>query len=664
MFRALRAFRFLGAIALVVSVTPMGAWPAVQTPAFDNWHLLAELPQGHAAGQVGYQLHVQGGIPRGPQAVSVAPNGTLYVLDSLLQRAHVLENTGQFVRTTDLPIAGYVRELLATNDELFALSEDGVIVRTDTDGVLLASYQLPSGMRSQDVLRLAVGQDGSPVLWATGYRELRIGALPGTIDLQTPLESKDRSGRGLAGPDGRRYLGELNGPTAGRLVTSAGAGVAEFSARGYFGSARPIGFDGNGRIYFVVEDLFDSSPIRVEASLRAYSPAGVLTGAARLPVEEYVLSPARAVDVHASGVAYAIVPRSAGVSVYRVALGQSYRSAIASRGVSPDRAARPKANAMARPLESSISLTRKQVSQRAMTMADTSWQWSWNYDRFSNGVSRGSYTRAAQLGSATEGQTFTGIPYTWGGFDSAWSHTDGSVWSTWGGALTPANYGPLVSNISTNFAGGDSAGIDCSGLIYAAAGKTSNPKKGTSHLMESQNSENAGWEAGGGGNVQPMNYFVNSAHTFYYDFRILDASGIYTVEATTDGSVDAAKRWSRTWTDVNGYQHRSWWLFDNGDTAAKALTGKGAHSACYGVRGQNVWYKYTAAGAHSVTLTSISGGDPDLWVLDANLNLVGSSTFTNQTNETVNVGSGGTYYVFVHIWRSDSGTCVYYTINW
>ncbi|MGH2499087.1 MAG: hypothetical protein ACRDF0_03215 [Candidatus Limnocylindria bacterium] len=50
-------------------------------------------------------------------------------------------------------------------------------------------------------------------------------------------------------------------------------------------------------------------------------------------------------------------------------------------------------------------------------------------------------------------------------------------------------------------------------------------------------------------------------------------------------------------------------------------------------------------------------------MLDANLNLVGSSTNTNQNDESVFVSSGGTYYVFVHVWRSE-GSCVLYTINW
>ncbi|MGH2798737.1 MAG: hypothetical protein ACRDM0_13930 [Thermoleophilaceae bacterium] len=202
-------------------------------------------------------------------------------------------------------------------------------------------------------------------------------------------------------------------------------------------------------------------------------------------------------------------------------------------------------------MSSSISLARKEVAQRAATMADSSWQWYGNYDFFSNGTSRGGYERPEHLNSATDGQWITGIPYTWGGFDSPWTHTDNAVWSTWGGALTPADYGPLVGNISTTWAGSDSAGIDCSGLVYAAAGKIDNPKKGTFHLMKEQSSDNAGWEAGGGGNVQPMNYFVNSAHTFYYDFRKLDATGIYTVEATTDGLVDGAKRFERNWTEVN-----------------------------------------------------------------------------------------------------------------
>ncbi|MGH2798738.1 MAG: hypothetical protein ACRDM0_13935 [Thermoleophilaceae bacterium] len=189
------------------------------------------------------------------------------------------------------------------------------IVETDLDGGLIREYPLPEGMGSEEILRLALDPSGQVVIWATGYHELPLDALPPSIDLRSLTEAKERSGRGILSPIGLRYIGELNGPTAGRLVTRDGSRVTEFAARGYFGSARPIGFDRTGHLYFVVEDLFETGPIRVEASIRRYSPAGQMTGAARLPVDDYVVSPRRAIDVTADAVVHVMVPARDGLNI-------------------------------------------------------------------------------------------------------------------------------------------------------------------------------------------------------------------------------------------------------------------------------------------------------------------------------------------------------------
>lgn len=109
--------------------------------------------------------------------------------------------------------------------------------------------------------------------------------------------------------------------------------------------------------------------------------------------------------------------------------------------------------------------------------------------------------------------------------------------------------------------------------------------------------------------------------------------------------------------------HRSWWAKANGDGPEVAFTSSGQGSACYGVRGQAVWYRFTISGPRTVTLTGISGGDPDLYILDSYFALVGRSINGGTTNESVYVSSAGTYYAMVHIW-STQGTCVYWTTGW
>jgi hypothetical protein len=146
------------------------------------------------------------------------------------------------------------------------------------------------------------------------------------------------------------------------------------------------------------------------------------------------------------------------------------------------------------------------------------------------------------------------------------------------------------------------AGIDCSGYVYAAAGYSSGAwptlKKATSELRQPQGTEFAGWEAGPVDNLQPMNYFVanNNSHTFYYEYRYIDGSGISTLEATTEpaNGMQGAKQYNRNLrvfflhpTDPNGWQHRSWWQYNPGESYVSAVTTRGSSAACMGVKGEN-----------------------------------------------------------------------------
>jgi hypothetical protein len=162
----------------------------------------------------------------------------------------------------------------------------------------------------------------------------------------------------------------------------------------------------------------------------------------------------------------------------------------------------------------------------------------------------------------------------------------------------------------------------------------------------------------------------DASHVLYYEYRLLDASGIGTLEATTSFSDNqGARRAQRSWGDLAAYSHRSWQLYGSGDSWGPTLvkTARGAGSACYGVRGQNVWYSVTSNGS-PITLTGVSGGDPDLWVTQnvggqpgATVGIPGINGGTS--NESVSVPAGN-YFVLVHIWASFNGGCTNYTINW
>lgn len=668
-----RGMRKLVLAVISLVILALAAPDARALASTATWTLVASLPIGTGAGEVAYDS-TPGDIAHGPQALSVGPSGEVYLLDSVNRRIHVIVQ-GSVQRTIDLPGAVYPREISALPQGIFVLDVPDRILHLDVNGSLIAARRMPAGVSVARVLRVG-GAAGMPALWTGTTEELPLAALPAQVD----LDARKGVGRnGIAGPDGRRWLADGFGG-GGTLHTVDGRTSAAITVRSYLGEARLVGFDAAAQPYLAVDDVSSSgSAIVVEQTIRRFDANGAQSGIARIPWESFAISPRRAVEVMPDGTLYVMVPAADRVSVYHVSMGTTVASRLPATAA---RAATPGGRAgMASPL-ADVLRDRKTTNTRAIRNTEVNWVWHNTYDKYSNGASRGTNTpKPAQL-SVTDGSGVVGVPYDWGGFDSpayadgAGSHSDSQPWTQFDGATGAVNYyypnnGPLMGNTngSGNYVGG-TAGIDCAGFVYSASGYISNPKKGTGSLMTGGSL--AGLDAGWAGNVQSMNYFASLSHTFFYDYRrYYDLSGFNTLEATTDQSqttMQGAKRNFRTWTDAGNYQHKSWWAFGQGDTWANPFTSSLNNSATWGVHGQNVWYKFFSS-ASAVTLTGISGGDPDIWVYYDNgsnppSTLVGPGSVNAGTaNESVSLPGAGWYYADVHIDSTNGGT-VSWTIGW
>ena len=665
--------KFAGVIVATLLLGTVAAQRSAQADT-GNWTQVGSFTIGSGPGQVGYDFS-PGDIAHGPQAITASDSGEVYVLDSVNRRIQVLQNGG-LVNTIDVPNAAYPRELAVLRQGLFVLDEANRVIWLDLHGKLIRTFTLPTGLSAADVLRLA-DFAGRPAVWTGTTHQLDLNSLPSQVDLDA---GKGQGRSGIAGPDGRRWL--TDGLGVGTLHTVDGKTSATLTVRSWFGDARIVGFDAKAQPYVAVEDVSDvASTIVVEQTIRRFDASGTMTGIARVPTEQFVTNPRRAVEVMPDGTLYAMVPSANRLTVYRVTMGTT----LISRLPSPSNtvaAAPARAKGLAS-LSADTLRTRKLTHDRAIRMTTSAWRWYATYDRYSWGAVRdGTTPRPVQFSGVADGTWLYGIPYDWGGFDSTvfadgpGSHSDGAPWAQWDGADGAVNkywpgYGPLIGN--TNGSGyyvGGTAGIDCAGFVYAASGYVTGPKKGTTSLMTGGSL--AGLDAGWPGNVQAMNYFASTGHTFFYDSRRwYNTSGFNTLEATTDHSqtnMDGAKTNFRTWGDAGGYQHKSWWQFFGGDWYGLALTNSGPGQACDGVHGQNVWYKFYRSGAGTVTISGISGGDPDLWVYyynngSAPTTLVGYSVNGGTTNDSVSVPGAGWYYADIHI-DSSNGACTNWTISW
>ncbi|MBI3522724.1 MAG: hypothetical protein HY071_06425 [Chloroflexi bacterium] len=643
---------------------------------------VAEFGIGSGPGQVTYETRVVSDIARGPQSFTVGSDGSVYVLDSLQRRIHIAK-AGAVTRTVAVPQSAYLREIHVTIDgTIWLLDNNDRILSLGSDGRPLSSSQLPKGMRAYDVLRITPDSAG-PALWTRGYRQFSLGALPATVDLAETLNDKAGTfGGGIAAADGVRWSAHTEGHT---IVVGAASGGSRIvvTPQTFGATAQPIGFDASGLFYISVQDAYTSGGfIRVEETIQRYKRSGERDGVARLPTESFVISPHRTAEITSDGQVYVMVPAADKLTVYRVDLGTTYRSSVArssAAGLS-QREDTARAQSIGFPLRS-----RRLVALRASEMNTFLWPWHLSYNFYSSGLPRPLGTAPNQTQLASDGQFIVGIPYNWGGFDSThfsdggWSHSDWATWQAFDGADGALNRyypqpGPVVGNTQTDVLIG-SAGIDCSGYVYAAAGYTSaeGPKKSTVHLRAAPGDPYAGWDAGAYDNVQPMNYFVanNDSHVFYYEYRYIDGSGISTLEAVAENGapIQGAQQRSRSLRDlvVGQWQHRSWWTYDPGQTYAIPYTAPTYGCfALMGVRGEMVWYRFSTAGT-TVRLTEITGGDPDLFVVADNGGvpgtvLLGSSWHVGQQDESVSLPAGN-YFAYVHIYAT-SGGCVTWRITW
>lgn len=675
----------LTAVLVSVAVVPAGRSAAAEA----TWLPIAVLPVGTGPGQISYARQ-NGDIAHGPQALT-SYGSDLYVLDSVNARIHILRG-GTVSATLPVPTGRYPRELSVDGSGINVLESDDRILMLGHSGALQRQIRLPRGLAAPHVIRLASDLAG-PRLWTGTSEEFASASLPPQIDLDD-VKSRSAS-RGIAGPDGRRWITD-GGPLGGALRTTDGTVSARLSVKSYFGTARLVGFDPQSRPYVVVEDVSDaSSVIHVEQSLRRFATDGRPDGVARLPYERFVANPRRSIEVAADGTVYAMVPAAAGLEIYRLNLGSTFTSRLPAThpGAAQARHA-SQGSHLARPL-ADVLRDRKTTNARADTMVNSLWRWHTGdlaptYDYYHWGSPRDT-TKPSQLVGLTDGVWVRGVPYTWGGFDSTafgdgpGSTSDGQLWTGWDGATGAVNYyasrnpaerGPLVGNIPPTNAVcppdcyiGGTAGIDCSGFVYAAAGYVTGKKRATGDLMTGGGL--AGLDAGWTGNIQPMNYFASSQHTFYYEYRKFDnPSGFNTLESTVaiTSQGQGAARFFRTWGDAGGYQHKSWWPFTPGDTYAMAHTEGGRDAGCYGVRGQNKWYVFYSTAA-AVTLTHTGGGDPDLWVFYYNggnppATQVGPPSVNGPgADEYVALPGPGWYYAMVHV-DSTRGGCTRWNINW
>lgn len=678
----------LVALSLILStVSATAMQPSSTVPETAELTAVLTVPVGTGPDKIQVLTGLEGATPMGPQSLSITAGGRIYLLDAVQNQVLVAKD-GALERTISLPFTVHPRDLLVYQNRLYILDSNSVVYEASMSGDLLKSYPLPDGMGSMSVYRLAVSK-GEVVLWTENYVEVPLKRMPGQLKLAD--YAKATAGRGVVNADGRAFVGKYVDVRNGELSSMDGAVKIPIETTQAFGSAMIVAFDNAANLYAVVEELADPAPqVITEVTLRRYDRNGVMTGVAKFPSGQFASFPNRAVDVTADGTVYLMAPARDRVTVYKVTMGRHYASHLTRLRDQVARDLEQAAQAEAMAVYVGLPNNRATTRSRAYQMTD--YQWYWNptkFDYFPNGTSRPSGSRPRHLSLNSDpfqgpvsAQWMTGIPYSWGGWDTFWSRTDTMTWSDFPGSLTKfTSKGPIVGNMSnTVYFNDQSSGVDCSGFVSAAVGNYSwtGGKPGTFNLMNDGTTVANAWgynppysTFSSYSRMQPMDYFVNSDHVFMYDQRRLDGTGIDTVESTgsygniSGNSMQGAKRYWRRWSDggegLTGYTHKTWWNPVNGDDFNIAFTATGSHSAIRG-QGQYFQFPYSGFGGTVSTTVTANSGDPDIYVYDSSYILKASNTAFGGGSVSWSATANSTYYVMIHAYQSDTSYSI--TKSW
>jgi len=633
-----------------------------------------KIPEGDGDFNVSILKEVQGSNPMGPESFAI-DRDKIYILDSVGKKI-LIYRCGEPEKIINIGFSTYPIDIAILGNSIFLQDGNGYIYVLNDNGKLIRAFKLPVGIGSLDVQSLKVESDGVK-LWLNNNFEFRLDELPFAFSV-ADIKGKENK-RGFTGFGGKKFISEYLGVKDAQISsTDNKIRISIKPVKGTLGSVRIIAFDNKNNIYALVEELANTYPgVQVDLTLQCYSSLGKMIGIAGLPLAEMVSIPNKIVEVTKDGEIFIMVPKAQETIIYKVVLGERHFPEINNtKNFGNNKSVKESINTTTVVYGGfkgyPISQTRSSTRERALQMINYSWTWNNKYDYFPNGTYRPSdLGKPNQLKNLGNGALVTGIPYTMGGWDSPWTWSDGQPWRSFASSLSYySTYGPLVGNTGNNRYSGTS-GLDCAGFVAAASDTykigtingTTYCKPNCYYLYRDGKSATdaiggtsgtASWNAWSG--IQPMDFFVKpDLHVLMYNLRLLDGSGISTLECTTSiGYSDysspsqGAKLSQRRWSDLNGYYHKSRWDRQTGDDFNLSFTSPNTLSA---IQGQQIYYAWNATTTGNKTVSVYANsGDPDLYIYDQNYNFIAKSDNLGSDSITFYATAGQKYYFKIHIY--------------
>jgi len=465
----------------------------------------------------------------GPTAFAVAPDGSFWIADTVGNRLLHYSPKGDTLGVISLAskVVG-IGDLEVTSSEILVLDIAAIIpkvLRLSPNGELLASYELPEGLRLEDGLSgIALGDRGEVLVECEGgvfvYQ---------LVDAEGKLAPRPLEGYIHRGRLYRARPADLTSANTARGNITAGDTRIEVVVPHDLGGLRILGFGPDSSFYVLVEEVTVKGAIQVDQTVRHYNAAGELLGLARVPLSEQYTYVAHGLAVGPEGAVYALVTRPDRVEVRRLRFSKELKPVLPATPMK--KSAQEGEGKATEPL--SCRSRDSMISVVSEYLRNSKYLNSTNTDGNCPGRCKPRY-----IGGPG---TYPSVPYDWG-------------WDAWD---TPSDYNNYMD---LNKQAGDaprndcpatqescSRGTDCSGFVSRVWGLS---EKKSTCTLESISCQLKGLSCLKKGDI------LNKCGVHAAVVNTPTTNGVYTYESTTYNAYDRVVYLFSSWSRFSGYEPR------------------------------------------------------------------------------------------------------------
>ncbi len=494
----------LGFVALLAALLAIPYTIVMAQSVASEYDVLFTLPV--EPGSVSYSEQRNEELQWGPTALTVAPDGTFIIANTVDNNLLHVSDAGTILQTIDLShIATGITDLEATSAGIFALDAAAMVpqvLHLTYDGTVVAAHAIPDDL-SELLTGLVIDADGQVLLEQRAQLTYQFLDARGERVEPEPDELEVQGQRITITTESTN----ATPPSHGRI--NIGSQEIDVSVANNLAGLRLLGRPGPTDFIVAVSELVqdERGTLQIDQVLRRYDVSGQLLGMARFPLADQHIHVDQPFALDDDGEVYALLTRPESVAVVRLTFVNDLPAVLP---VVQDII--PTSDTITENTEGtmSCSISRGTIAANAWSYRDNS--------KFLNATATDGYCagriKPRYIGGAGN---YGSVAYAWG------------QWDTVAGYNWYIDNGYQAGNINTSQPS-CARGVDCSGFVTRAWGR-SDTKYGTSTIHQISHSIPGHWNTKQGD-------IMNEFHTHVRLINRIDANGAAIWEATTDSGFD------------------------------------------------------------------------------------------------------------------------------